>query len=111
MNINIFIFILSLILCIIFSLIIKNLNICIFCILLVLALRSIILEMYVSKRILGLKMQFGFDSLLISLIFITSNYFIGGIKGFILYMCLILLYLIFNLNFIKNKTKVIKKKS
>ena len=77
---------LSIVLAVLSTLLFSNITMAVFSILIVLAVRSIVLELLLCKKYLKLKNKFtGFFSLLIAVVFVVTNGFVGGWLGVAIY--------------------------
>lgn len=110
MKINIYTFIVSLILAIVFSVVLKSITLCTASILFVIALRAIWLEIYISRKVLKIGTCYGVESLIISAIFVISFYCLKGLSGCALYSLFAITYIICNIKNIKIIYKKIKQK-
>lgn len=111
MNINIMTFALSVLLTIIFAFVINNLLMCVTSILIVLAFRSFMLEVWLSNKMLGLKNRFsGIFGIFLSTLFVIFNGIIGGWKGAAAYLCVIIVVLIIKIKKIKKYLKMFFRK-
>lgn len=110
MRINVIVFILSFLTSFIFAKVLNNLFLSIFSILIILFIRSTILEKYLSRKVLNVDKDYSFDSFLISLVFIICNALINGVVGFIVYTLFALIYIILNKNTIKKVISLLKSK-
>ena len=110
MKINVIVFVLSLLSSFIFAKLLHNLFLSILLILVILFIRSTILEKYLSKKVLNVDKDYSIDSFLISIVFILCNAVIKGWTGFILYLIIAIAYLIINKNTIMKVVHLIKNK-
>lgn len=89
----------------------KNLNLTILSIVIVLAIRAIIAEIYLEKY-LNIKIKKDIIiELILCTIFIISSWYIKGINGVIIYTLFYILYLIFKEKDIKNSINIFKEYS
>lgn len=98
---------LSVALAIMSTLLFSNLKLAIFSILIVLAVRSVVLEIILCKSYLKLKNKFaGMFSLLIAIAFVLTNGFVGGWIGLLLYVVFVCFAVLFGYRKIKQSLKL-----
>ena len=107
MYINLLVLLISIVMSFICTFFIKSLFTMVILILFILALRSILLEIVISKKEFK-KISINFDSIAISLMFIITNRIIPGIYGIFIYFIFLILFIYKKRMFILNMIKKIK---
>ena len=110
MKINLFVFVLCICTSFILAKIIHSLFLSILSILIILFIRSVFLEKFLSKKVLDVNKDYSIDSFLISLSFIICNAVIKGFIGFIVYLFFAILYITINNKTIRKTIYLLKNK-
>lgn len=98
---------LSVILAIVSTVLFSNIQLAIFSILIVLAVRSFVLEIILCKKYLSLNDKFvGLFSILIAIVFVVTNGFVGGWLGMLLYAAFVCITILLGYRKIKQGTKM-----
>lgn len=111
LQINLLSAFISLILVIINCFILKNLNLTVLSIVVVLAIRTIISELYLKKFLCINVRKDILIELILCAIFIISSWYIKGIIGVIIYFCFYIIYIIIKERDIKTSIKILKEYS
>lgn len=103
---------LSVILAIVSTILFSNIRLAVFSILIVLAVRSFVLEIILCKKYLSLNDKFvGLFSILIAIVFVITNGFVGGWLGVLLYAVFVCIAILLGYSKIKHSIKMFLRRS